>query len=96
MRDDGQPSAAEILYGTPIRLPIDLLVPTTANVQYDPSDYCYLLKIHMQCVMPIVTTHNVATNKRTYEDPKQATTTKVWVRNMVKTGLQTIYKDLMR
>lgn len=89
-RSDGQPSPAEIVFGTTLRLPIDLLVPPTTREYLDPADYSDRLKEHMQKVTPIITKHNISSNT-SYIDPRLKIASKVWVRNMTKKGLEPNY-----
>ena len=58
--DDGQPSPAEIVYGSSLTLPANLIVPSSERIQHNALDYSHRLKAHMQNVLPIITRHNTA------------------------------------
>ena len=63
-RDDGQLSPAEIIHGTSLTLPADLITPLSERMQDNTLDYSHRLKVHMQNVSPIITRHNTAKNTR--------------------------------
>lgn len=90
-RSDGQPSPAEIVYGTPLRLPVDLLIPPQDKIHLDQSNYTDRLKQYMQEVKPIITSQNRPKNELTYTDPLLKTSSKVLIRNMTKRGLEPNY-----
>ena len=68
-RDDGQPSPAEVVYGSSLTLPADLITPSSERIEHNILYYSHRLKAHMQNVRPIVTCHNTALNK-TYHRPR--------------------------
>ena len=90
-RSDGQPSAAEIVYGDTLRLPVDLLIPPKVKEYLDPCDYVDKLRTHMQEINPIVTKHNVSKNKRFYVEKGLKNASKVYIKNMAKKGLEPNY-----
>ena len=90
-RDDGQPSPAEVVYGSSLTLPADLITPSSERIEYNILDYSHRLKAHMQNVRPIVTRHNTALNKTYHRDPTLKTGKKIFLRKMNKTGLQDNY-----
>ena len=92
MRSDGQPSPSELVYGSPLTLPADLLVPVSLQHQHNPADYADRLREHMQHVKPIVTKHNVSAKSYSYVDSNLATCRKVFIKNMNKKGLNFNYK----
>ena len=89
--DDGQSSIAEIVYGSNLTLPADLITPSSENVEHNTLDNSHRLKEHMQNVRPIITHHNTAAGKNYHRDPKLNTCTKVFLRKINKTGLQDNY-----
>ena len=77
MKSDGQVSPAEIVFGSQVQLPADILVPQTERRDYNVADYADMLRTHMQSVRPIDTKHNQPKFVKNYVDPKLATATKV-------------------
>ena len=90
-RDDGQPSPAEVVYGSSLMLPAGLITLSTERIQHNAVDYSHLLKAHMQNVRPIITRHNTAKNKIYQHNPTLDSCSKVFLRKMNKTGLQDNY-----
>lgn len=91
LRDDGQPSAAQIIYGCGLTLPIDLLIPRAPSDALDISDYVDRQRMLMQTTSGIVTRHHGSSGK-SYIDPHLAKATKVFIRNNQKTGLAPNYR----
>lgn len=87
-RDDLQASSAELLYGTNISLPGDLIVP---NKKFVPEvDFVKALKQHMTNLRPLPTHHHGKSNVFVHRD--LASCTHVFVRNdAVKAPLQAPY-----
>ena len=52
LKDDLKCSAAEMLYGQPLRIPGELFVPTSAPNDMDTSDFIVKLRDHMRNVLP--------------------------------------------
>ena len=76
-RDDGQPSPAEMVYGSSLTLPADLITPSSERIEHNALDYSNRLKAHMKNVRPIITHHNTATNKGYHRDPTLDTCSKI-------------------
>ena len=92
LRDDGQPAPVEVVYGTPLTLPADLLVPSTERIQHDVTNYSHRLKSYMNAVRPIQTSHNTSSSSKSYVDHCLQTSEKVLIKNETKRGLQPNYK----
>ena len=90
-RDDGQPSPAELVYGSSLTLPADLITPSTEKIDHNVLDYSHRLKAHMHHVRPIITRHNIAKDKKYNMDPALQTCSRIFLRKMNKTGLQDNY-----
>ena len=90
-RDDGQPSPAEIVYGSSLTLPADLITPSSEKIEYNALDYSHRKKEHMQSVHPIMTHHNTSASKNYPRDPALDTCSKVFLKKINKTGLQDNY-----
>ena len=90
-RDDGQPSPAEVVYGSSLTLPADLITPSTERIQHNALDYSHRLKAHMQNVRHIITLHNTAKNKTYQHNPSLDSCSKVFLRKINKKGLQDNY-----
>jgi hypothetical protein len=86
-REDDQPSPAEIVYGTNLRLPIDLLIRNDDRV-LDPSAYTDRLIRDMQTVGPIITRDPI---RQSYVDKNLQTCQRVFVRNEGIKGLNPVY-----
>ena len=93
-RDDGQPSPAEVVYGSSLTVPADLITPSLERITHNALDYSHRMKAHMQNVRPIITRHNTAANKSYHRDPDLDTCSKIFLIKMNKTGLQDNYRDL--
>ena len=87
IRDDGQPSMSDIVYGTPLRLPIDLLYKNDQPF-LDPSSYTERLQAFMQSIGPIKTR---SPSSHSHIDPNLLTCEYVFVRNNARTGLNPNY-----
>lgn len=87
IRDDNQPSPADILYGTNLRLPVDLL-ERQDDIILDPMQYTDRLVRHMQTVGPIVTR---TPSNSSYLDPHLQHCKYVFVKNEGKKGLNPVY-----
>ena len=87
-RDDGQLSPAEVVYGSSLTLPADLITPSSERIEHNALDYLHCVKAHMQNVHPIMTRHNRRNNKDYHRDPALDNCTKVFLKKMNKTGLQ--------
>ena len=90
--DDGQPSPAEVVYGSSLTLPADLITPSSECITHNAFDYSHCLKAHMQNVCPIITRHNTVANKNYHRDPDLDTCSKIFLKEMNKTGLQDNYQ----
>ena len=44
-RDDGQPSPAEVVYGSNLTLPDDLITPSSERIEYNTLDYSHRVKM---------------------------------------------------
>ena len=86
-RDDGQPSPAEMVYGSSLTLPADLITPSSERIEYNALDYSHRLKVHMQNVHPIITCHNTATDKSYHRDLTLDTCSKVLLHDQKSTSL---------
>ena len=62
MRDDGQLAPSEMVHGSSLTLPADLLVPSSENIVHNEADYSHRLRKYMQEQRQIQTTHNVRAN----------------------------------
>ena len=91
MRSVGHVSPAEIVFGSQMKFPADILVPQTERRDYNAADYADMLRTHMQSVRPIDTKHNQPKFVKNYVDPKLATATKVLLKNEAKKGLHANY-----
>lgn len=87
MREDNQPSPAEITYGTNLRLPIDLLIKNDDAI-LDVRQYTDRLVRNMQDVGPIITRPN---SRKSYVDPNLEICEYVLVRNENRRGLNPVY-----
>jgi hypothetical protein len=87
IRDDGQPSMSDSVYGTPLRLPIDLLF-NNQQPFLDPSSYTERLQTFMQSIGPIKTR---LPSSASHVDPNLSTCEHVFVRNNARTGLSPNY-----
>ena len=88
------PSPSEMVYGSSLTLPADLITPSSEKIEHNVLDYSNRLKAHMHNVRPIVTRHNTAKDKQYQRDPALESCKKIFLRNMNKTGLQDIYMVL--
>ena len=91
MRDDGQLAPSEIVYGSSLTLPADLLVPSSGNIVHNEADYSHRFRKYMQEQRPIQRTHNVRANPYSYVESALLTCEKVLIRNKNKRGLQANY-----
>ena len=89
--DDGQPSLAEMVYGSSLTLPADLITPSSERIEHNTLDYPHRRKAHMQNVHPIISRHNTAADKSYHCDPNLDTCSKIFLKKMNKTGLQDNY-----
>ena len=98
LRNDGQPAPSELVYGIPLTLRADLLVPSTEYITHNAMDYSHLLKCYMHRRLggPITTTHNVSANPHSYIDHSLQTHEKVLICNEAKKGLQPNYKGPLK
>lgn len=86
LRQDNQLSPAQIVYGTSLRLPIDLLIK---NEEYlDVTQYTERLTRNMQKIGPITSR---PCTRDSYMDPHLTSCTHVFVRNETKRGLNPVY-----
>ena len=53
-RDDGQPSPEEVVYGSSLTLPADLITPSSERIIHNTLDYSHHLKAHMKNVCPVI------------------------------------------
>lgn len=88
LKENNQPSSSQILYGTNIRLPVDLLVKSEDQRHLDVSQYTDKLFSDMQNVGPIETKPH---NTSHYMDKHLQTCKYVFIRNENKRGLQPAY-----
>lgn len=72
-------SSAELVYGTKIRLPADLVAPIPDSQTPDPSDFVDRLKATMQSLAPVPTRPAPSTRKA-FVHPDLASCTHVWRR----------------
>ena len=93
-RDDGQPSPAEVVYGSSLTLPADLITPSSERIQHNALDYSHHLKAHMQNAHPIITRHNTANNEIYQHDPVFDSCSKIYLKKINKTGLQDKYRTI--
>ena len=77
---------AEVVYGEPVRLPVDLL-HTTEIKDLDPASYVDKIRTSITKIIPKFRKVDV----NGYIDMNLMTCDKVFVRNMSKTGLQSVY-----
>ena len=92
MRDDGQPSPSELVYGTPLTLPGDLITPSEVHEYPRCADYSYQLREHMENIRPIVTKHHTKRGEDgSYVDPRLQTCSRVLLKRMNKHSLQKNY-----
>ena len=68
-RDDGQPSPAEIIYGSSLTLPGDLITLKSEKIERNVLEDFHHLKVHMHHVRPILTHYNTAKEKKYQLDP---------------------------
>ena len=52
LKENLSATAAEMVYGTTLRLPGEFFTPTDSQSIMDPTDYVSQLKAHMQCACP--------------------------------------------
>ena len=88
LREDVKKSSAQIVFGTDLALPGDLLMPYGQREEVNIFDYAEKLKSFMQ--------HNTGINSRTYPDkhyldPKLRSCSHVFIRNDRKRGLEPNY-----
>ena len=55
LKEDSQSTAAEMVYGTTLRLPGDFFTPPPTSPSIDPPDFVTQLKAHMQQIRPTPT-----------------------------------------
>ena len=92
VRDDGQPSPSELVYGTPLTLPGDLITPSDVHEYPRCADYSYQLREHMENIRPIVTKHHTKRGEDgSYVDPRLKTCSRVLLKRMNKHSLQKNY-----
>lgn len=91
LKEDIGYSSAEMLYGTNLRLPGDLIVRQPQVRAHDPTQYTARLKHTMQQVAPAQSRQTTHTNS--YIDPKLEAATHVFIRtDAVKRPLQPTYR----
>ena len=92
VRDDGQPSPSELVYGTPLTLPGDLITPSEVHEYPRCANYSYQLREHMENIRPIVTKHHTKGGEDgSYVDPRLKTCSRVLLKHMNKHSLQKNY-----
>ena len=52
LKEDIASTAAEMVYGTTLRLPGEFFTPSQPNSLPDPADYVFNLRSHMQTIRP--------------------------------------------
>ena len=89
VRDDTDCSPSEMLYGTALRLPGDLISPESFQSKFSPSDFTSLLKETMRNVKPACGTHSESSGRL---QKSLSNATHVFLRvDSVKTPLQKPY-----
>ena len=86
-------ASSEVVYGCPLKLPIDLLGSPPNSGPLNPSSYADNLRILMRNTAPPITRHS---REISQIDPKLATCPQVFVRNNAKTGLLPYYRGPYR
>lgn len=87
-------SAAELVFGSPLTLPCELVTPIDTPALTDPSKYSDRLKQHMANLRPAITRPSRHTSQL---DKNLQTCTHVWVRtDAVRKSLQSPYKGPYR
>ena len=87
-REDSDCSPSQTTFGHPLRLPIDLVIPTQA-MDIDVSQYTRSLLKHMANVVPHETRSQ---DRKSWLDPKLQSCKQVFVRNPNKKGLRPNYE----
>jgi hypothetical protein len=91
LKEDVGFSSAEMLYGTNLRLPGDMLVKSTQPGELDVTSYTERLKQTMHDLMPAETRRG--SHRSPYIDPKMETATHAFIRtDAYKRPLQSVYK----
>ncbi len=83
-------TAAEMVYGTSLRLPGEFFSPPSNTALEDPSNFVHQLKSHMQQIRPLPSR---PAHSNSHINPDLATTTHVFIRqDAVRKPLQPPYK----
>lgn len=91
LRQDNQLAPAQIVYGTSLRLPIDLMIKSDEFL--DITQYTERLTRSMQSIGPITTR---PCSRSSYIDSNLAKCTHVFIRNENKRGLNPVYNGPFR
>lgn len=90
-KPDIQCTVSELVYGTTLRLPADLVASPTPKVPLDPSSYVHRLKETMRALRPVPTSTSSTTGK-VFCHPELPTATHVFVRrDAPRRPLQVLY-----
>ena len=94
LKEDTSSTAAEMVYGTTLRLPGEFFTASPTTSLADPSDYVYQFKAHIQLIRPPLPR---PTKRNSQVSEALSTATHVFIRHdAVRKPLQPPYDGLPR